>query len=107
MRLLVALLLPAAIALSAPAHGEPDGDDTAFLSALAKAGFSFNTPSQAVTAGKTVCGLLGNGETAIEVLKDLKDNNPGMTMDRAAAFAVIASNAYCPEHLTPTPKPGS
>lgn len=107
MRPPVAMVVATAIAFSASAHAEPDGDDTAFVGALVKAGFTFNSPGQAITSAKTVCRLLGNGESGIEVLKDLKDNNPGMTLDRAAAFTVLAANAYCPEHLTPAPKPAN
>ncbi|BAX91757.1 DUF732 domain-containing protein [Mycobacterium shigaense] len=107
MKLLPALLIPAAIALAAPAQADLDGDDGAFLNRLQKAGIAYNSPAQVVTSAKAVCALLSNGETAIEILKDLKDTNPGMTLDRAAAFTVIAANAYCPEHLVPTPKPAA
>ncbi len=104
MRLPLALLIPAAIALGAPAHAEPDGDDKALISALQRSGISYDSPVQAITSAKAVCAFLNSGETGLEIIKDLKDNNPGMTMDRAAAFVVIASNTYCPEHLVPTPR---
>jgi hypothetical protein len=93
------------IGLAAPAHGEPEGDpdgaDAAFLAALHNAGFTYSSPGQVITSAKAVCGFMGNGETGLQVIHDIKDQNPGMTMGDAARFAAIASNMYCPEHLTP------
>lgn len=90
-----------AISLAAPAYGEPDGEDGAFLAALQNAGFTYSSPGQVITSAKAVCGFIGKGETGLQVVRDIKDQNPGMTMDDAARFAAIASNAYCPEHLMP------
>jgi Protein of unknown function (DUF732) len=92
-----------AIALAAPGHGEPQGDDGAFLASLNGAGITYNSPAQAIASAKAVCGLMARGETGLQVVSDVKDQNPGMSMDAAAKFAALASNAYCPEHLTPKP----
>lgn len=92
--------LCAVIGFAAPAHGEPDGDDAAFLAALHNAGFTYSSPNQVIASAKAACGLMSNGETGLQVIHDIKDQNPGMTMDGAARFAAIASNTYCPEHLT-------
>ncbi|COZ52967.1 Conserved exported protein of uncharacterised function [Mycobacterium tuberculosis] len=46
-----------------------------------------------------MCGLCANGVTGLQLVADLRDYNPGLTMDSAAKFAAIASGAYCPEHL--------
>jgi Protein of unknown function (DUF732) len=89
------------IGLAPPADGEPEGDDAAFLAALESAGFTYSSPGQVITSAKAVCGMISKGETGLQVVHDIKNENPGMTMDGAARFAALASNAYCPEHLTP------
>ncbi len=89
----------ATIGFAAPAHADPSGDDAAFLAALANAGISVPNPSQAVVSAQAVCGLMRNGETGLQVLTDVKNQNPGLTLDGAALFTAIASNTYCPEHL--------
>ncbi|EUA35476.1 hypothetical protein I552_6278 [Mycobacterium xenopi 3993] len=47
-----------------------------------------------------MCGLIDNGESGLEVLKDLKTTNPGFTTDGAAQFAAIAARSYCPQQLS-------
>ncbi|EUA42645.1 hypothetical protein I553_6505 [Mycobacterium xenopi 4042] len=87
-----------------PAHGDPgaeDGtDNAAFLASLRKAGITYHNADQAITAAKAVCGLIDNGESGLEVLKDLKTTNPGFTTDGAAQFAAIAARSYCPQQLS-------
>lgn len=100
-RLLTLVSVLTAIGLAAPAYGEPEGDDGAFLAALQNAGFTYTSPGLVITSAKAVCGFISKGETGLQVVHDVKDQNPGMTMDDAARFAAIASNAYCPEHLMP------
>ncbi len=103
MRLLSAVLAAAAAAaalgFAAPAHGDPAGDDAAFLAALAKAGITVPDTNRAITSAQAVCGLMRNGETGLQVLTDVRNQNPGLTLDGAALFTAIASNTYCPEHL--------
>jgi len=102
MRLLLAPLGAfVVISFAAPVHAEPDGDDAAFLANLSDSGITYSSPSQAIASAKAVCGLMGRGETGLQVVSDIKDQNPGMTMDGAAKFAALASSAYCPHHLTP------
>ncbi|GFG65052.1 hypothetical protein MKUB_25420 [Mycobacterium kubicae] len=102
LRLLLAPVgVLAVIGLAVPANGEPQGDDAAFLAALDNAGIVYNSPGQAIASAKAVCGLMSKGETGLQVVNDIKDQNPGMTLDAAAKFAAVASNTYCPEHLTP------
>lgn len=104
MRLVLALLgLTTLIAFAAPARGEPgpdDGVNAGFLASLRNAGISFSNADEAVAAGEAVCGLIGNGESGLQVLKDLKTTNPGITTDGAAQFAAIAARSYCPQQLT-------
>ena len=102
MRLLLALLGAFVVSsFAALAHAEPEGDDAAFLANLSNSGITFSSPSQVIASAKAVCGLMGRGETGLQVVSDIKDQNPGMTMDGAAQFAALASSAYCPHHLTP------
>jgi len=102
MRLLLALLGAfGALMVAAPAHAEPEGDDVAFLANLSNSGITYSSPTQVITSAKAVCGLMGRGETGLQVVSDIKAQNPGMTMDAAAKFAVLASSTYCPRHLTP------
>ncbi|GAB1816448.1 DUF732 domain-containing protein [Mycobacterium sp. MUNTM1] len=90
-----------AIAFPALAHAEPEGDDAAFLATLSNSGITYSSPGQVIASAKAVCGLMGRGETGLQVVSDIKDQNPGMTLDAAATFAALASSAYCPHHLTP------
>lgn len=102
MKLLLALIsVSTAVGIAAPAHGEPDGDDAAFLAALRAAGLTYGDPGQAIASARAVCGLMSRGETGLQVVSDVKNQNPGLTMDAAAQFTAIASDVYCPEHLTP------
>ncbi|WP_205872961.1 DUF732 domain-containing protein [Mycobacterium camsae] len=96
---IAAAAVVATIAFAAPAHADPDGDDATFLSALADAGITVPDPAQAVVSAQAVCGLMRNGETGLQVLTDVRNQNPGLTLDGAAMFTAIASNTYCPEHL--------
>ncbi|GFG96032.1 hypothetical protein MTIM_19110 [Mycobacterium timonense] len=81
MKNLVALLGAAAvIGFAAPAHAEPEGDDAAFLANLSNSGITYSSPSQVITSAKAVCGLMGRGETGLQVVSDIKDQNPGMTI---------------------------
>lgn len=103
LRSLPAVLCAVAmLGFAAPAHGDPGDNppgDTAFLAALANAGISVPNPGQAIASAQAVCGLMRNGETGLQVLTDVKKQNPALTLDGAALFTAIASNAYCPEHL--------
>lgn len=106
MRVLLTLAsVSTMVALAVPAHGDPgvqespNADNAGFLASLGKAGITYNSPDQAIAAGQAVCGLIGNGESGLEVLKDLKTTNPGFTTDGAAQFAAIAARSYCPQQL--------
>lgn len=111
MRHQLALLgVAAAIAFAAPAHADTSGaaqvdaEDTAvadsgFLNLLKAAGITYADPGQAVAAGRAVCGLVDRGESGLEVIVDLKTDNPGFSTDGAAQFAAIAAREYCPQQL--------
>jgi hypothetical protein len=100
LKLLSAVVAAVAmLGFAAPAHSDPGGGDAAFLAALANAGITVPNPSQAIASAQAVCGLMRNGETGLQVLTDVRNQNPRLTLDGAALFTAIASNAYCPEHL--------
>ncbi|HEY0228178.1 MAG TPA: DUF732 domain-containing protein [Mycobacterium sp.] len=107
MKLLLALLgVAMGIVIAVPAHAVPgedeaatDDNNDAFLSDLHKVGISFQDPNQAVSAGKAVCGLVSRGVSGLQLLNDLRDNNPALTANGAAQFATISAKAYCPRQL--------
>ncbi len=102
-RLLAALGVAAMIAATAPAHADPvptpGGDDAGFLTALGQAGIGYASPDQAVASGRAVCACLNNGESGLELVHDVKSHNPGMDMEVAANFALVAAKFYCPHQL--------
>lgn len=92
----------AMLCLAPPAHSDPDnpaGQDAAFIDALTSAGLTVPNRGQAIMSAQAVCGLMRNGETGLQVLTDVKNQNPALSLDGAALFTAIASNTYCPEHL--------
>lgn len=103
--------LVAAVGLAAPAHADPATVEQAsaeeaaaisnadFLNSLKAAGITYTNADQVIGAGRAVCGLVGRGEPGLEVISDLKTNNPGFSTDGAARFAAIAAHAYCPQQL--------
>jgi|YelNatPaOPRAMG01_1025707.scaffolds.fasta_scaffold17767_8 hypothetical protein len=104
-RLAAAAALAAGVMLAGPAHADPDTntDDTntdeAFLASLKQSGLTYGSSARAVAAGQTVCGLMDNGKSGIEVITYVQKNNPGVTLDDAAKFVAIAANQYCPKRL--------
>ncbi|OBG94177.1 hypothetical protein A5697_02660 [Mycobacterium sp. E3251] len=107
MKLLLALLgVSLGIVAAAPAHAIPGEDEAAtdennevFIADLHKVGISFADPDQAITAGKAVCGLISRGVSGLQLLNDLRDNNPELTTNGAAQFATISAKSYCPRQL--------
>jgi Protein of unknown function (DUF732) len=102
-RLLVLLCVAATLGLSVPAHAEPaspdPGVDSSFLDALRNAGITFSNGSGAVNAGKTVCGLMDQGQPELDVIQHVTEQNPGISTTNAAKFTAIAASAYCPQYL--------
>lgn len=88
----------AVIGLAAPAHADPDDD--AFLAALTNAGITYHDPDRAITAGQKVCDLANSGTSQLDIIRDIRDLNPGFTMTSAAKFAKAAASIYCPERLS-------
>jgi hypothetical protein len=102
MRLLGILISVAAlVGMAAPASADSDNGDDAFLAALTKAGITYQSPDRAVAAGKKVCDLANGGKPELDILRDIRDSNPGFTLDNAAKFVQAAASVYCPDRLNP------
>ncbi|WP_067976909.1 DUF732 domain-containing protein [Mycolicibacter icosiumassiliensis] len=103
-KVLSVLGVAAVIGCAAPAYADPDagdgGGDAAFLTGLRAVGLNFNSSDQAIVAGHAVCSMANNGDSGLQVVKQLTAENPGLTMDGAAQFAAVAAKSYCPHHLT-------
>ncbi|WP_409426214.1 DUF732 domain-containing protein [Mycobacterium sp. SMC-11] len=103
--LLVPIVAAAALALAAPGHADPTAvevsavDSTEFISSLRQVGIVFDDPAQAVAAAEALCGLAANGETSLELLNDITEANPDLTVADAARFAAISAKTYCPHQL--------
>ena len=78
------------IAMAIPAHA--DSDDDAFLAALTQAGISYQNPDRAVTAGQKVCDLANSGTSQLDIIRDIRDLNPGFTMTSAAKLVSICAS---------------
>jgi hypothetical protein len=105
MRGLLALLGTfVVVGLAAPAHADPRpspaGDDAGFLAALHQVGISYASPDAAVASARAVCTCLDNGESGLELIQDVKTRNPGMDLENASHFALVAAKFYCPHHLS-------
>lgn len=92
--------LAAVLAIVPLAHADSGDDDSAaFLATIRNAGIAFKDPDRAVKAGQAVCGLAGKGTNKVEILRDIRDLNPGFTLAGAAKFAEAAAHSFCPEQL--------
>jgi hypothetical protein len=101
--LIAALSVCSLVGLAGPAHADPadiTGDDAGFLNALQKVGIHYPSPAQAITAGKSACACLNNGESGLELVHEVKVRNAGFSMEEASDFAMIAAKFYCPQQLS-------
>ncbi len=108
MRLLLGLTcLAVAVGVAAPAAADPPppsvpdnpGADAAFLDSLNKAGMTYNSGSNAVTAGRKACDFMNQGLSQNDLVEKLSLLNPGLNHGGAMKFAALASSAYCPDFL--------
>ena len=88
------------IGLAVQAHADPAGEDATFLAALKNAGVPYRDADKAVAVGKAFCAQMNHGNTAPDVVKQLTDANPGISLENATTFAGIAVSVYCPRHLS-------
>lgn len=87
----------AAICLAAPAHA--DNTDNAFLQQLDGAGIEYADAQDAISIGKGVCDLLGQGQPPTTVVRSLKISNHHLSVHMAAQFVAISAQTYCPTQL--------
>ncbi|OBG31744.1 hypothetical protein A5672_26540 [Mycobacterium alsense] len=107
MKLLLALAgLVVATGLAAPAYADdnPAPDDAGFLSALQTAGIKYANPDQAVASGQALCEMASHGAPGLELIGDLRDNNPEMDINTATQFAALSAHYFCPQQLVPKAK---
>jgi hypothetical protein len=96
--LFLALTSPAVvIGMAVPVHSYTNDEE--FLGMLQAAGITYPDPQRVIAAGKWVCQRAAQGEPMVDLVKSVEQLNPGLTEDRAAKFAAIAANAYCPNAL--------
>lgn len=102
LKIIVALTsLAISVVCATPAGAEPDDahDDAGFIASLRQSSITFTSEQQAIVAARAVCGLVNNGESGLQVVKELQADNAGLTLDAAAKFSAIAANSYCPHQL--------
>jgi hypothetical protein len=104
MRPLIALAsLAVVIGVAVPAQADPSstdsGTDASFLAALRQAGITYADGTTVVAAAKAACGLMDQGQSELDVIKHVAEQNPGFTVSGAAKFTAIAASAYCPKYL--------
>ncbi|MBI2695186.1 DUF732 domain-containing protein [Mycobacterium nebraskense] len=107
--LTVALLGPPGAATST-AHADPADADAKFLTALTSQGITFASPQVMIAAAHLVCAELDQGETPVQVLQDVMNNQDVLTNSNLdefhTGFFVGASiGAYCPKYLGQIPAP--
>ncbi|MDT5273895.1 MAG: hypothetical protein QOE48_3224 [Mycobacterium sp.] len=107
MRLLLCLAgLAVAVGVAVPASADPPppppdnpGADGAFLDSLNKAGMTYNSGPNAITAGRKACDFMNQGLSQNDLVEKLSLLNPGLNSGGAMKFAALASSAYCPDFL--------
>src|SRR5579875_4067593 len=88
-----------AMLLATSAHADPAGDDANFLRSLDRLGITYQSPDSVIASGRAVCQLLDEGKTQKDIVQQLRQANPGFTLNSAKNFAVVAATAYCPQYL--------
>ncbi len=101
---LVVALLGQLGAAASTAHADPADADAKFLAELTSQGITFGSPAVMIAAGHVACAELDKGETPIQVVEHVMNNEDVLTSsnldDYHAGFFVGASiAAYCPKYL--------
>ena len=98
---------PAAHAWSALAadpprdHTDKDGQ---FLWQLATQGLQLRRSSDAtINDARRVCTRYAGGESQPQIIQDILQGSPGMSLDTASSFADTAINVYCPSGYVDSP----
>lgn len=105
MRILLGVAgVAVAVGLAVPALADPPppdnpGADAVFLDSLNKAGMTYNSGPNAITAGRKACDFMNQGLSQNDLVEKLSLLNPGLNHGGAMKFAALASSAYCPDFL--------
>lgn len=80
-----------------PASGGPDKDNQ-FLWRLTVQGLRLARSNEAaVSDARRVCSRFLGGESKDEIIQDILQGSPGMSVDTATDFADTAIDVYCPD----------
>ena len=98
---------PAAHASSALAADPPRDHldkDGQFLWRLSAQGLQLQRSSDAaINDARHVCGRFLGGESKDQIIQDILQGSPGMSLDTAYSFANTAINVYCPDGVVDNP----
>ena len=86
----------AAVATAGAASAVSSTDNT-FLTEISSEGISYDTPKAAIQNAHYVCSALEDGAKPVDLGQEILDHTD-LTTHQAAAFVVLAVNAYCPEY---------
>ncbi len=80
-------------AMAVPAYA--DDNDSVFIGVLDQHGIGYNSPNDAISAAKQVCGFLSQGGSITDATTEVA-NQSGLTPDQSGFFVGAATAAYCP-----------
>jgi hypothetical protein len=89
-----------AAASSAPADPPPDpmDRDGQFLWRLSTEGLQMRRSNDAaINDARRVCTRFAGGESEQEIIQDMLQGSPGMSLNTASSFADTAISVYCPD----------
>jgi Protein of unknown function (DUF732) len=91
-----------ALAAAGTANAAPTGIspvDRQFLTAIGHEGIGFSSPQGAIEDAHSVCQVLSNGSTGVQVLRQVVTQT-NLTQHQATAFIADSVQAYCPDNQT-------
>jgi hypothetical protein len=87
-------------ASAAPADppGDPTDRNGMFLWRLSTEGLQMRrSDDAAINDARRVCARFAGGESEQEIIQDMLQGSPGMSLNTASAFADAAISVYCPD----------
>jgi hypothetical protein len=93
-----------ASALAADSPGEHMDKDGKFLWQLTIQGLQLRRSSDAaINDARRVCARYAGGESQQQIIQDILQGSPGMSLDTASSFADTAIDVYCPNGYLDNP----
>ncbi|TSE00359.1 DUF732 domain-containing protein [Skermania sp. ID1734] len=77
-----------------------DQTDQAFVADLQEHGIQITDTQATAHNINLMCQELGQGTSAVSIVEQFNEANPGLTTDQAAYFVVAAVHTYCPENAS-------